>query len=64
MGDVREKKIKQSIVVIAIILGLCGYYSVQRLVTHSEKTELKDNITPCSINNNVQQDKVSPESFE
>lgn len=64
MGDVREKKIKQSIVIIGIILGLCGYYSVKRPACYMKNTEREISISPSGINKDVRQGEALFGSFE
>jgi len=50
MGDMRERKIKQSIITIAIILGLCGYYSTQRSAGRLKNAEVETNAVHSGIN--------------
>jgi len=59
-----EKKFKQSLVIIAIILGLCGYYLSQRSAYRLKNMESGTNTTPSCIIKNEQHEKALPESFK
>ena len=61
-----EKKIKQSILSIALILLLCGYFSAQRLSDSSQlkNAEQENNIPHHSIDNTMQQDETLNENSE
>jgi len=53
-----EKKIKQSVVCIALILGLIGYYSTHRSVRQSKIMEMEMNDSSHDIGDNVKQNDV------
>jgi len=58
-----EKKIKQSIVSIAVFLGLLGYYSTHRSNGQPENAEMGINAFPHDIGSNVKQGEALPASF-
>ena len=61
-----EKKIKQSILSIALVLLLCGYFSAQRLTDGNQlkNAEQENNILHQGIENKTQQDKVLYDNTE
>ena len=58
-----EKKIKQSIVSIAVFLGLLGYYSTHRSNGQPENAEMGINVFSHDIGNKVKQGEVLQANF-
>ena len=54
-----EKKMKQNIAIIAILITLCGYYTApESNSSNLEKTEQVNNVFPCDIEQISQQDET------
>jgi len=58
-----EKKIKQSIVCIAVFFGLLGYYSKYRSNDKSENEEVVINVFPHDIGSYEKHDEALDASF-
>jgi len=58
-----KRKFKQSIMIVAILLGLWWYYSTQWSAKRLKSAEQETNVVPSCVIKTVQQAEVSPESF-
>jgi len=64
MEDIGERKIKHSMIIVMLILGLCGYYSVQKATQRLKHTEPEMNTAPFPYDTNGHLGEGLPASFE